>query len=1238
MANTLAATLSALAPSSWWKLDEAANPLVDSGSGGFDLTQEGAGQAIFQMPGLAEGSPRVYGAWPGAAAAAGTVNNTGVTYDGIGWTTGGLGVFAMVGLRTAATYLIMHEFRGFQSWRMSIRVDPGGTIVAEVVADNANVIRLTSASGVFEYGKRNHVAFDQDGTTQRLYYNGVELAVTAFYNGAGIGATSWADAIYTNAGGGGPGSGIFVGNSPNTPVSTRQTGIMSMPFVNRNQSFSADDMAAIYAAAGYGNGHDDYLEYMLELVGNAKLYWPGLSHYAQTLPALVVNNSTTGSVARYQAGTTASIEVDTRITATAYDKKQWDMSGTDDDAYLDNAARSPFVEAAEAGLTGTISFLFTIQTVAVSEDMFNYNLGTSSIKVRVEPGVGTEGQLFWEVTIAGVVVFSAWTDNEYFVGESMLFQVVQDGTGYKFYINGSLDTSFTEITNTDDLKWFGDIFKGVGTNVIWRNIVDWAKTGHEFFYTDEVFTAEDVAGHWDATNGIFPNPNPTPPPGGFADSLAKTGNAGAGPDWWWRMNAAAGGIIDVGSAQNRPGPTPPPIQGNSIVTGGDPTFQVGGPLPADPSNAAIYLDGVGDYFEIGVNGAKGQLLDPSTGTVGFFFSLNALIADNIVFSIGNAAYTNFIQFGLNGKRVEVIVQRSAGNRVTLTSSIELTSDFAMVAVTNDGNFVLYIDGVPDAMAAVVETGTGVEGDWFDQVTGAQTAIGAKGDTAFTTVTTGRPSEVFLYDGEVLSADVIGTLYLLAIAEGLAGVPNAAGLVVFEDVEFRNGSFADIRAEETGGVFQQVVKASATKFLAGAQGSASYAPQTAILKGATQAEFRGCEFDLMDTPVFGRGGVVGSQINPALPAPQYGQVLVSDSSFNRMGYLNGPAFLSSVMALAGFGITVEGNRIRNSHGTAVGWLADAQNVAVINNIVKTVNSAVGAIAAAAGLNSQLGTGWLIRGNQMIDVDGTAMINLEGVTADGGNNYARNIAILKNEMDGNAGGALIRATQVADILIEGNRGRDCAEGIRLGAVESSAMVRTNILKEVTGTGIITAESALALVSLMIAGNRVNSAGGAITVSNVRDAAIMDNISDGGSLGIQIGDIGQRCYIAQNDIDATTPFALLAATTQVGLTLGRNALSSLGAENVRTVVDEEITAIAPHHAITIGAAGDLETVNGPTGEGFVMVLRRAPFSQDITCKDGVGNLQLAGDFAMLTDNSQLTLVRSGNDWNEVSRYTAI
>jgi hypothetical protein len=76
-------------------------------------------------------------------------------------------------------------------------------------------------------------------------------------------------------------------------------------------------------------------------------------------------------------------------------------------------------------------------------------------------------------------------------------------------------------------------------------------------------------------------------------------------------------------------------------------------------------------------------------------------------------------------------------------------------------------------------------------------------------------------------------------------------------------------------------------------------------------------------------------------------------------------------------------------------------------------------------------------------------------------------------------------------------------------------------------------------------------------------------------------------------------------------------------RTVVDTE------------GAAGtdDLDTITA-RGDGEILILQAANSARTVVCKDGTGNLKLAGDFSLNNVEDTLTLICDGTNWCEMNR----
>jgi len=89
--------------------------------------------------------------------------------------------------------------------------------------------------------------------------------------------------------------------------------------------------------------------------------------------------------------------------------------------------------------------------------------------------------------------------------------------------------------------------------------------------------------------------------------------------------------------------------------------------------------------------------------------------------------------------------------------------------------------------------------------------------------------------------------------------------------------------------------------------------------------------------------------------------------------------------------------------------------------------------------------------------------------------------------------------------------------------------------------------------------------------------------------------------------------------------------------TISGGAITATCSHMQVdTEGGAAtdDLDTINGGTTTGTILIIRSTSSDRDITLKDGTGNLVLAGDFTLTNTRDTIVLIRTGIGWLELSR----
>ena len=116
-----------------------------------------------------------------------------------------------------------------------------------------------------------------------------------------------------------------------------------------------------------------------------------------------------------------------------------------------------------------------------------------------------------------------------------------------------------------------------------------------------------------------------------------------------------------------------------------------------------------------------------------------------------------------------------------------------------------------------------------------------------------------------------------------------------------------------------------------------------------------------------------------------------------------------------------------------------------------------------------------------------------------------------------------------------------------------------------------------------------------------------------------------------------ALEQEVRRLGVLPSSGAFLNLGTGSTLTIAAGEITVVESYHRVdTQGGAGtdNLDTINGGSN-GDILVLRSIDSTRDVTLRDGVDNLRLAGNFTLASVQDVITLIqREGGVWNEVSR----
>ncbi len=1235
MANTWEATLSALAPDHDWKIDEASGTFADQGSpGGFTMSEDESGSMWRQGAGMIRGTPREYALWTSSDADEPRLTHGagsgGIVASGI--TTGTWGIIAMVLDDTEASAVLLAQTYDTDTRGLWIEIDVSTGVVTFNLQNFNGVNTGSSAAGVIELGKPYFICGVQraDGNGMRIYVNGVDETDSQTSSGPYT-ADTFLDGMF----GGASEEYLTINGRAQGSDSSRMC--LQRPFIFNNTALSDANILALYNAANLDGSPTDYYETLHDLMEQTQWYswiggWVTLANGGvERMPVGPHIGAEESGASGFQTPPSA-LNVSDSSVVSAYPGWRQEF-GSNDPVF----AEAGGTNIDSAATTGTINVMILLDVAADTVEYPMFAVGDANNDSFVQFGlVGSTFGASVKFRVENFASFFQRVGDDFYTpsGQFMMITAVQIAGGLNLYVDGEAVTGTDSSNVFDDTAWFSDLINTSKSR--WGG----SPTGADNFSTNDMLqllvmekalSAAEVSELWDAANGIFPAPDV---PGEWATLLSETGNEGdpngPGPDHWWRMNEAAAPLADTGISI---------VDGETIATGGDPDYEVTGPLPLDSSNESVFFDGQGDYFEVGVDAIAGELVDVGIGTIGFFVAPKTLGDDNIAYSQSDNLATAYLKIGLNANVAELFVQTSAGNSVTFTSSIVATDlDYLFIVVTNDGsNYLMYVNGVLDSSATVTTVGIGAEGDWFDSFTATRSAIAARADATFDTETTARLSEIFIYE-EVLSAAQILGLWEAALEDGTAGSANETALLVFENVTFRNGG-TDISCANALTDLNQFLMIDRCRFVGGAQGGSV---QSVLMTGAgnQSGQVRGSMFSLDDTITTGRAAIVGTTASPTTEPTAYSSLVVADCTFNSMGH-DDTATRPAVYLESGFGMSVERSRFFDCFAAAIGWRGDAQRVTVRNNVIDTISSAVGAILAQQGLNTANGNGWHVGGNIIEGLDAGDGIALVGTNSSAAV-FSSSVQVVGNRI-ANVITAAISLDGLQALLVQGNQISDgCVEGIRVKQITNAVMISGNTIEDHTADGIILDESSQQIANLVLDRNTIDGSLNAngILVDNVSRAAIYNNKLHNLVTAIELGDIGVDCKISGNQIEAVTSvLALVGATTQAGLQIGENQIEDLGDLETLTVAADTISVSGPHHQVTAGAPTDLSSIGDIEHDGQVVILRLAVGSSNITCVEG-GNLVIAdggvaNEFEMDTaGESQIWLVRQGGNWYELSR----
>lgn len=764
-----------------WRLNETTGDALDTGAtGGFDMVESnGSGNRWRLAPGPIRGQPREYALW-GSQSLGGGLRRVGSGLAGTGFSTGALGGVIFVWSTNDERSFIVHQiYNSNSSHLLELTVEIDGAFQMRVGVTGGTILTARTATGLAIDGTSFVVMGIQraDGTGIRIFVDGVDLTDS---NVAGGSAT--VDSFPNDVLAGESGTTITI-NTTSAGGTAAGGALISNPFVFVNSVPTDIEIAELAASALIDTTQlSDYFETAFLTGGTNFLFWlPGWKMNANNdfmevgndLIEQVIFSGTLPSPSSFN--NLESGGVGEQIIS-EFNNYFWKY-GTNN-----QGINATTINTSAVGTFNFIGRISSIDTAGFNVIM-DYGNGAFSPDSNVTSAwffiVGSTLGYKWGMKLTHTSGdFLQILSGSFIVPEPdaiTMLTIAQDGTGLVLYVDGELNSADITISGTTyaltDWVLRTDQLTGTTSTAIGHGVGSGSRSNwqpnemHDLFMLDKAVSLGEVQTLWNAVNGVFPSVGA----GGQFNTLLLTTQDG--PDHYWRMNDIISILTDSGV---RPSRAVNPISGQTIQQLGNPLQGQVGPVPLDPTAASIAFDGTLDAYEVGVNGSPGGLIDnlspSSTGTIGFFFLPSALQTSNIIYSQGDTGYTTFLQVGFNQDKLEVIIQRLANSRVTVTSGNSMSSTlFNMVVITCNGSeYALYLNGQQDPETTTFVVGTSAKGDWFRAITSALSALSAKGTTGFTTETTGNVSEVYIYDPDVLTPEEVKALYDAAVIDGFLG--------------------------------------------------------------------------------------------------------------------------------------------------------------------------------------------------------------------------------------------------------------------------------------------------------------------------------------------------------------------------------------------------------------------------------------------------------------------------------------
>jgi len=379
--------------------------------------------------------------------------------------------------------------------------------------------------------------------------------------------------------------------------------------------------------------------------------------------------------------------------------------------------------------------------------------------------------------------------------------------------------------------------------------------------------------------------------------------------------------------------------------------------------------------------------------------------------------------------------------------------------------------------------------------------------------------------------------------------------------------------------------------------------------------------------------------------------VSDILLN--GFLNTLAFAgvgtSSIKLSGGRDINIENCTTRN-HGSGVILISDPVNISIKGCYAQYVHD--------NGVYISSGTRCSIIGCHVDTVTDGSGIKARGSYHSVTGNVVTACADAGINLTGNGGTPDAQGANGSGTSCTGNTVSDCGlYGIRINKQDNlgarNFIVSNNSIEntptDVSGNGIgifVLTTGTQSSIGHIISNNSINHSANVVSISGiylqgtataeVSDCVVTGNVirGNGSNLTSGIGGIYVADCVVKNNI-----FKDVVTDVGSGSTWSNFDNTFMGNQFGVTISAGAITISKGNHTVDTeanAATDDLDTINGASRDGQLLVLSQLSATRDVTYKNNTGNLLIEGDFTPLQGSGKLFLIWEArfSKWVEISR----